>query len=356
MIRWDESDIGRDERKLVLDVLDSGYVGSNGPYVRRFEAEFAEKMGVKHAIAVNNGTSALLCALYAFRDEMKDPRVAVASFTFIASVNTASEVFRRVVLTDCDRGTWNVERELIPAKTNLILPVDVGGLPVDYDLLKEIGVPILADSAESAGGKYKGKPVGSQADVHTFSFHRAKIITTGEGGMVTTNRDDLHERMRAIGNHGYDARRKPWQYKHSRRAFNFRMTEIQAAIGVAQLHKLDRYVEERRKKARMYREIIGDRVVYQEEPRGSFHPYFFFGVMVPRDLGTFCRQMQESDIQVKTWTPAHIQEPYKSPKLRLPNSEYVSRHLVLLPIHNRLSYEQVERVAGETKRILRNLA
>jgi perosamine synthetase len=356
MIRWDEADIGPDERKLVLEVLDSGYVGGNGPFVRRFEAEFAKKIGVRHAMAVSNGTSALLCALYAFRDEMKDPTVSVASFTFIASVNTASEVFRKVVLADCGRSTWNVERDLVPKKSDLILPVDVGGLPVDYDSLKEFGVPILADSAESAGGRYKGKPVGSQADVHIFSFHRAKIMTTGEGGMITTDNDSLYERMRAIGNHGYDEKRKPWEYKHSRRAFNFRMTELQAAIGIAQLGKLDRYVEERRKKARIYKEIIGQSVVYQDEPPDRVHPYFFFGVLVPRELGRFCSLMLKSSIEVKTWTPAHLQEPYTSLGLKLPNSEYVAKHLVLLPIHNRLRYEQVEQVARAVRTTLRRLS
>lgn len=355
MIKWDEADIGEEEQRLVLDVVKSGYVGSNGPYVSKFEAEFASKIGVRHAMCTNNGTSALLCALYALREELRDPVVSVATFTFIASVNTTKEVFRKVKLTDCDRGTWNVETRFIPSGVDLLVPVDVGGLPVDYDALKRLGVPIVADSAESIGGMYKGSPVGSQADIHIFSFHRAKIMTTGEGGMVTTNNDELFDRMKGIGNHGYDPSRKPWEYKHSRRAFNFRMTDMQAAVGLAQLRKLDRYVKERREKARTYRDVIGPLGVYQDEPGWCQHPFFFFGVLVSRRLEKFCEEMQKSGIEVKTWTPAHLQDPYKDSGTTLRNSEYVSSRLALLPIHNKLSIDQVKEISTTARGLLRSL-
>jgi perosamine synthetase len=355
-ITWDQADIGQNELDLVTEVVRSGYIGGSGPYVHKFEEEFARKLGVRHAIATNNGTSALMCALYAFKERLGNVgRVAVASFTFIASVNTAAEIFKNIELVDCNPKTWNIEIDLIRKKCDLLIPVDVGGLPADYNSLKRARVPILADSAESVGARYNGDLIGGQADVHIFSFHRAKIMTTGEGGMLTTNDTALARLMRSIGNHGYDENRQKWEYKHKMRGFNYRMTDLQAAIGLAQLRKLDRYVLERREKAAIYKDVIGDLVGYQESPANCMHSYFFFGILVKKKREEFCSRMIRAGIEVKTWTPAHMQRPYREPNRRLSVSESIARRIVLLPIHNRMTDEDVKLVSGEAKRILRGL-
>jgi len=350
-IKWDEPDIGNEEIESVVTSLESGYVGSNGPMVRQFEQDFAKKVGTRYAIAVNNGTSALLTALLAFRSRMGSIRVGVPTFGFIASANTASEVGSAVRLIDCNKKTWNIENDLVPADINLLMTVDVGGLPCDYDSLKALGVPTIADSAESVGALYKGKVIGTQADVHCFSFQTSKIITTGEGGMVTTNDEELYELMRAWVNHGYDPDKKQWEYKHTMRALNFRMTELEASVGIVQLKKLDRYVNERRKKASIYRDIIAELVEYQEEPKDCVHPYFFFGILIKKDQDRFCEAMYRMGIEVKTWAPAHRQKPYRHSGENFPNADWISSKIVLLPIHNRLSEEDAQYIA-ETARAL----
>lgn len=351
-IRWAEPNIGDEESAAVAASIESGWVGSNGPMVRQFENAFAEKVGACYAIAVNNGTSALLAALLAFKHKWGIFNVAVPTFTFIASANTVSMV-GNIDLIDCDMKTWNIKKDYVPpGYSDLLMTVDVGGLPCDYDSLRDLGTPTIADSAESLGAKYKGKPIGTQADVHCFSFHTAKIITTGEGGMITTDDWNLFTTMRSIVNHGYAFDKKTWEYKHAIEALNFRMTDLEAAVGLVQLKKLDKYVEERRKKAAIYREILGNSVQYQQEPENCFHPYFFFGILIDIDTNIFCEQMLSSGIETKTWTAVHRQRPYAHLRGHWPNADLISKRIVLLPIHNRLGEEDVAHVAKTAKGIL----
>lgn len=350
-ILWDEPDIGDEEIASVMSTLKTRWVGSNGPMVKQFEQEFAQKVGAKYAIAVNNGTSALMTALLAYKVKMGKLTVGVPTFTFIASANISMEVAGDIRLIDCSKKTWNIEKGFIPKDINILMPVDVGGLPCEYDPLKELGIPIVADSAESMGGIYKGKLIGTQADVHCFSLHRAKIITCGEGGMITTNNEELANLMRSLANHGYDATRLPWEYKHNIRAYNFRMTELEAAVGLAQLKKLERYVNERRKKAKIYREIICELAEYQEEPPDCVNPYFFLGILIKKDQRWFCEEMEKLGITVKTWTPVHQQVPYKQFG-KLPNADWIAKKVILLPIHNRLSEEDTTFIAETTRRLL----
>ncbi|MFC1589928.1 DegT/DnrJ/EryC1/StrS family aminotransferase [Candidatus Omnitrophota bacterium] len=352
-IKWDQSDIGNEEIESVVGSLRSGYVGSNGPMVKQFEQEFASEVGAEYAIAVCNGTAALLTALYAFRSRIGGLKVGVPTFSFIASANTAAEAGDAIKLIDCSMKTWNIERALIPSGINLLMSADIGGLPCDYNALKSSEIPIIADSAESIGAMYRKKPIGSQADVHCFSFHRAKIITTGEGGMVTTNDKELYELMRSLVNHGYDPIRKKWEYKHKMRAFNFRMTEVEAAIGTIQLKKLKKYVDERRKRARIYRDIIGELAEYQDEPKDRVHPYFFFGMLIKKDRDTFCDEMDKKGIEVKTWTPAHKQKPYMNTGESFSNADRVGGSIVLLPMHNKLTGEEAEYIAETARKLLK---
>lgn len=347
-IKWDEADIGEEEEQAVRDVIRSGYIGANGPQVKEFESKFARKVHTKYAIATNNGTSALLCALQALKKN-QSIIVGVPTFTFIASANTSAKE-GKIELLDCDLRTWNIRKALCQGSFNVLMTVDVGGLPCPYTELKELGVPILADSAESVGAYYKDQPVGSQADIHCFSFHRAKIITTGEGGMITTNHKALYEYMYQLTNHGYDPKRKLWEYKHNVRGFNYRMMELQAAVGLAQLKKLGTYVKGRQAKAQVYKDIIGSKATYQAIPKDCSHPYFFFGILIDNQED-FCKGMYAKGIEVKTWTPVHRQPIYPI-KRTLPNADYVSKHIVLLPIHNRLDEEEVKYVAEEARSLL----
>ena len=351
-IPWDRSDISNEEIESVIDSIKSGHLGGNGPNVRKLEKEFCSKIGVKHSIAVNNGTSALLVSLFAMREYLgKELKVAVPSFTFIASANT-SQIVGEALLTDCDKNTWNITENYVPDEANVIMPVDVGGLPVNYDRLHSVGLPIIADSAESAGAKINGQYVGSQADIHCFSLHRTKIFTAGEGGIITTNNEDLYSLLKSWVNHGYDTFRKSWQYKHIRLALNCRMTDLEASIAIIQLKKLDYYVKKRRERAAIYKQVLGDIVQYQQEPENTLHPYFFFGILVPNDNNLVCQKAEELGIGLKTWDPVHWQEHFRNDKWFFPNADDIGKKVVLLPIHNRLSISDTFYVAESIKNLL----
>jgi len=349
-IRWDVPDIGQEEIDAVVASISDRWVGSNGPAVERLEVAFAERVGARHALAVNNGTSALLVALYAMRHRLGPIRVGVPSFTFIASANTAAEVGESITLIDCDPVTWNIMLDRVPSDINVLMTVDVGGLPCDYDVLRESRKSIIADSAESAGATYRGQPVGAQADVHCFSLHRAKIIAAGEGGMVTTNDTELYGLMRRIANHGYAEDKGKWSYSHDIRGFNFRMTELEAVVALVQLSKLDRYVAERRAKAAIYREVLGDLCMYQADDVG--HPYFFFGALIEPEPDWLCAEMDERGIDVKTWTAVHRQPLYGHLPGYFPNADFISDHVVLLPIGNTLDERDVRYVAEVARGLL----
>jgi perosamine synthetase len=352
MIEWEMPDIGEEEIQAVVESMKGGYVGAKGPFVKEFEEKFASKLGARYAVAVANGTLGLLCSLLAIKETMRLSYIGVPTFTFIASANTAAQI-GQIKLIDCEKDTWNISKESAPEGVDLLMTVDVGGLACDYDSLKNLHIPIIADSAESCGAMYKGHMIGTQADVHVFSLHRAKIITTGEGGMITTSNPDLNELIRSIANHGYEPNRKEWQYHHLIRALNFRMVNTQAAIGLVQLKKLDRYVKERRKKAQIYKDIISDLVLYQTEPEGCLHPYFFFGILIEKDNDKFCEEMLKRGIQTRTWTPVHKQTPYLHLDKGFENADWVSRRIVLLPIHNKLTEDETIFVAETAKKLLK---
>jgi len=160
--------------------------------------------------------------------------------------------------------------------------------------------------------------------------------------------------MWSICNHGYDLNRKPWQYRHIRFGLNFRMTELEAAVGIEQLKKLDRYVRERNNKAKIYKDIIGDRVYYQQVPKDCVHNYFFFGIVLRRiEAEKFCLEMLKKGIEVKTWTPAHLQKHmFTSEKFE--NAEWLARRVALLPIHNKLEEEDVKKVAETVVKVIKN--
>lgn len=316
---------------------------------------------MKHAIAVNNGTSALLCALQAFREKLGALRVLAPTFTYLATVNTAYEVTNKnVILADCSRETWNVDKRTIDnaisPSTNLILPVDTAGLPADYDELKKFGLPVLADSAEAIGTQYKGQLAGSQADVHIFSLHAAKTITAGEGGIITTNDTDLYDIMRSISNQGYPAHPPDkWGYYYERLGFNYRMPNLQAALTLVQAKKLDKYVKARIERAKVYKDILGDLVGYQKNSQnGTTNSYFIFGILTETNeqQSAFCKGMQERGVSVKiTFIPAHKTPAYVT-STPYPNSEWLWHRIVSLPIHNAMSEEDTIYVADTAREVL----
>ena len=340
-INWDDPDIGSEEINAALRSLSNG-VGAKGENLELLEKEFQQRLGCKHAILVSNCTTALMTSLLAIKEvhpEIK--KIAVPSFTFIASANAAKFVLDDVELVDCDSDDWNIRVEDIPKDVDVVMLVDVGGVPCDYDEFKKLGVHLIADSAESLGSTYKGQQIGTQVDLHCFSFQRSKIVTSGEGGLIATNNDQLAEICRSIVNHGYSTNKKPYEYIHNRFGLNFRMCDIEAAILREQLKKLDSYVQRRNQVAQRYSQQLSSIFQVQVIPSYCISNYFFYGIMVsPEKRNQMAEFLIENGITVKCWTAVHQQELWKTQGL--PNATLISDSIILLPIHNKITDDEID--------------
>jgi len=349
-IYWASPDIREEDAQAVQEAVRSGWVGGSGPILKEFEGEFANKVNAKYAIGVNNGTSGLLAGCMALMPEHDSLKIAVPSLTFIASVNAPFLFTRDIQFLDNDVKTFTVDVNNVKKDRNVIIPVDVGGVPCDYNRIKELRIPILEDAAEALGSEYKTLKIGSVSDITIFSLHAAKIITSGEGGMITTNSDELYEKLSSIVNQGFVKNKQRWDYKHDKLGFNFRMTEMQAALGRSQLKRLEEYLWHRLSLYNIYHDILYDKVEYQECPIDCKNSHFLFPILVPvKKQSLMVRRLWEMDgIETKiTWKPVHLQEPfyYSHGQISLPNAEYVYRRVISLPISNGTSEEEVKLVA-----------
>ncbi|MBC8049847.1 MAG: DegT/DnrJ/EryC1/StrS family aminotransferase [Chitinophagales bacterium] len=244
-----EPDLSHTEMRNAIDAILSTWISSTGDYIRRFEDAFAKKVDMAHGVATSNGTVSLQLALAALGIGEGD-EVIVPDLTFPASANTVIHAGARPVLVDIDPETWCVSVETIAksitSRTRAIMPVHVFGRPAPMTeiqaLAKAHGLFVIEDCAEAHGARYDGKPVGSFSDIASFSFFANKIITTGEGGICVTNNPDIAARMRILRDHGMRPDRRYW---HEEAGFNFRMTNIQAAIGCAQIERMDAFLATR---------------------------------------------------------------------------------------------------------------
>ena len=254
--------IGEEEKQAVMEAMDSGVIAC-GPRTEKFEKNFAEFVGTKYAIATTSGTTALHLALLALNVSLGD-EVIFPSFSFVATANSALFCNAIPLFCDVDPKTFTMDTEklesLITEKTKVIMPVHLYGQSADMDPILEIaqdhGLHVVGDAAQAHGAKYDGKMVGSFGDCECFSFYPTKNMTTGEGGMITTNDDELVERLNSIRNHGREQTK--WGYEHNRIGYNYRMTDIAAAIGIEQLKKLPKFNQKRRENAKFFNENLND--------------------------------------------------------------------------------------------------
>lgn len=350
-ISWAVPLIEEEERNAVKEVMNSEWISGTNPFTDNFEKIFACKVQAKYAVAVCNGTAGLILGYLAIREKLQ-LTVSVPSWTYIASVNT-SQLFGKTSLTDSDKRSFTIDPSLVPA-TNIVMPVNIGGVPPDYDAFKEKHKFIFADSAEGMGSTYKGNPEGSQADLHMFSLHATKIVTSGEGGMLTTNDKELYERLKALNNQGYSIGRSPADYNHGSIGYNFRMPSLQAAIGMEQLKKLQRFIKHRKEIAKIYHEYLDGFVDYQECPKYGTSPFFLFTILVePKEKEKVIKACALNNIQVKSWKPIHLQPPYLRYKLSFPNAEWLFKRNIHLPIHNKLTEEEAMDVAEVIQKVLK---
>lgn len=347
--------IGPEEKAAVLEVLESGTL-AQGPRVAAFEAAFAAYCGVKHAVATSSGTAALHLALLAHGVGPGD-EVITTPFTFIATANAILYVGARPVFVDIDPVTFNIspaliERAITP-RTRAILPVHLFGLPADLDPILEVararGLAVIEDACQAHGAEYKGRKVGSFG-TGCFSFYPTKNMTAGEGGMITTNDDGIAERCRLLRQHGMRRR-----YNHEALGFNFRLTDIQAAIGLIQLGKLDRFNAARRANARFLSQHLRG-VDVPVVPEGMGHVFHQYTVRVPggrRDR--LLARLREAGIGADVYYPSLVyhQEPYRSAGYSdyLPAAEQAVGEVLSLPVHPGLTPEELGRIVEGVNRL-----
>lgn len=343
--------IGPEEKQAVIEVLESGII-AQGPKVKSFEDAFAAMCGVNHAIATTSGTTALHTALLAHGIGPGD-EVITSPFTFIASANSVLYVGARPVFVDIDLITFNIDPSLIEKaitpKTKAIMPVHLFGLSCDMDPILDIaanyGLKVIEDACQSHGATYHGQKVGSFG-TGTFSLYPTKNITSAEGGMITTDDDTLAESCRVIRQHGMRRR-----YYHDELGFNFRMTDIHAAIGLAQLKKLDQFNKRRIENAR-YLSANLKNVITPTVPDGYEHVFHQYTVRIPdsrRD--DMINHLQEREIGCGVYypVPVHKQTYYVQDlgyNLSLPVAERAASEVLSLPVHPGLSQSDLETIVS----------
>jgi len=349
-------DLNGNEKAYVLDCLDSTWISSSGKYLDRFEAAFAEFCGVRHAIACSNGTTALHLALVALGVGPGD-EVLVPTLTFVATANTVMYCGATPVFVDAEPDTWTIDPAAIEAKitprTKGIIVVHLFGHPTDIDPINAIarrhGLFVMEDAAQAHGAEYRGRRAGSLGDIATFSFFGNKIVTTGEGGMVVTGDDALAARMRLLRTHGMDPTRRYW---HPVIGYNYRMTNIAAAIGLAQLERVQWQLDRRRELAAWYREELGNVPVLtcQAERPGASHAWWMFSALVNEgtaDRDGVMEAMRRRGIETRPIVhPLHTLPPYQegSAGQAFPVAEAIARAGINLPTFAGLTRGQVREV------------
>jgi len=281
--------IEEDDIAAVVETLQSPYL-TTGPKIAQFEQSVAQYVGAKYAVAFANGTAALHGACYAAGVSVGD-EVITTPITFAASANCARYFDATIVFADIDADTYNIDPEAvkasITAKTKAIIPVDFTGQPCDIDSIMEIArehnIVVIQDGAHSLGAEYKGKKVGTQADMTMFSFHPVKPVTTAEGGVIVTDSSEYYEKLKLFRTHGitttpYAKEQGDWYYEMVDLGYNYRMTDLQAALGVSQMNKLSGFIDRRRELAALYTELLqgvaGVKLPYQTPNSGSgWHLY-----------------------------------------------------------------------------------
>lgn len=353
-MKWCIPDIGEEEIAEVTAAMKERWVSGFGPRVTEFEKAVARRLDVKYAIAVCNGTCGLIASFMAINRILgKDIIITVPTWTFIASATAADNV-GVLMLSDVNPFTFNMEIEPLFSTHNMsdvICSVDAGGVPVNYDMLKRLNKPIVADSCEAFGATYHGKPLGSIVDATVFSFHATKIITTGEGGIVTTNSVSIAKQIRGIVNMGYRNMKK---YTHSTIGYNFRMNELSAAIGLVQLKKLDKYLAHRDSIVRIYKEVLEDYVGFQHIEKNTMPSYFIATIVVRPKIRTgIIEELYKKDIPTRVWVPVHKQPPFSHYNNgQFKHADCLAESTIHLPTHNLMSETEALNIASTIKKYI----
>lgn len=356
------------EKKYLCESIDTGWISSEGPFVKEFEQKMSATVDRKYGIAVANGTAALEVAVQALEIGEGD-EVIMPTFTIISCAMAVTKLGAVPVLVDSDIHTWNMNVDEIETKitsrTRAIMIVHLYGLPVKIDEILELAqkynLKIIEDAAEMHGQMYKGKACGSFGDISTFSFYPNKHITTGEGGMVVTDDEELAERCRMLRNLCF---RKDIRYVHDEISDNYRFTNLQAAVGLAQLERLDEFVSRKREMGRYYTEHLKEvkgLILPVEKTDYADNIYWVYGIVLDKDISvdnqTIQKLLAEEGIGSRTffWC-MHEQPIYSNMGLFVdeiyPNAEYLARKGFYIPSGLALTREQMDKVIIKVTKVI----
>ncbi|MGZ4857560.1 MAG: DegT/DnrJ/EryC1/StrS family aminotransferase [Methanobacteriaceae archaeon] len=363
MIPVMEPYLGEDELNNVTEAVKSSWISSQGKFIGEFEEGFANYHRVRYGVSTSNGTAALHLALKGLNIGKGD-EVIVPSLTFAATANAVIYCNAEPVLVDSNLEYWcmdpvNIE-DKITKRTKAIIPVHLYGHPCDMDIIMDIAedhsLYVVEDAAEAHGAEYKRKKVGTFGNISCYSFYGNKLITTGEGGICLTDDETLDEKIRILRDHGMNPNKRYW---HDVIGFNYRMTNLQAAIGVAQLNKLDEFIEKKRNIASYYQNTLRE---LKDDGLISLHPempwaksvYWIYSILIEDKFNlerdNVIDELRDRGIDTRPlFYPINIMPPYKS--VKLPNAEELSRKGLSLPSSITLGHKDISKITDELKEL-----
>ena len=361
-IPYGKQSIDENDIKAVVDVLKSDFI-TTGPKIEEFERKVADYVGAKYAVAIANGTAALHAACFAAGIGEGD-EVITTPITFAASANCALYCGATPVFADIDKESYNISptdiRKKITDRTKAIIAVHFTGQPCEMDEIHKIAednnLIVIEDAAHALGANYKGKKIGSISDMTTFSFHPVKHITTGEGGMIVTNDEKLCERLKLFRTHGITREEKylsrndgPWYYEQIDLGYNYRITDIQCALGISQMDKLDDFVEKRRMLVERYNNAFEEvsEIVVPKQVEGCNNSYHLYVIQVENRLEVF-NKLRTAGIGVNVHYIPVYKHPYYQKNgyadVKCPNAEEYYEHCISLPLYPKLTIEEQDYV------------
>lgn len=361
-----EPDLSGNEFSYLMECIRTNWVSSQGRFINRFEEEFSRYVGASHAVAVCNGTAALHLALAALNIGPGD-EVIVPDLTFAASINAVLYVGATPVLTDVTRDTWTIDPEAVSRavtpRTKAIMPVHLYGQPCEMhpilEVAREHGLLVIEDAAEALGARYHGRGVGEFGDAAAFSFFGNKLITTGEGGMVTFKDEKAADRARVLRDHGMDPARRYW---HEVVGYNYRLTNLQAALGVAQLERVEAFIARKRELASRYEEGLADReeLILPVSKANTRNVFWLYSIIVDAqraglERDDLMRRLLSNGVETRPlFYPLHQMPPYRrfAGEGAYPNAEWLARHGLSLPSAVTLKDEDVRYVTNAVQRVL----
>jgi perosamine synthetase len=375
MIPYGKQTIDDDDIRAVIEALKSDWL-TTGPTVNKFEEVFSEFVGAKYSVSFSSGTSALHAAAYAAGISQND-EVIVPSITFVATANCVVYQGGTPVFADVDKETLLISpssvKERLTSRTKAIISVDYTGQPCNYDELRQIasdnGLILIADACHSLGARWKSQSVGTLADLNAFSFHPVKHITTGEGGMITTNNRELADKLRLFRNHGIsaDSRKRElngtWFYEMEDLGYNYRLTDIQCALGISQIKKVGKWIERRREIASIYGTAFSCSQIIRplSVNNNAFHSYHLYVVRVKKrsnglDRQSLFTELRNNNIGANVhYIPVHLHPFYKrrfgTAEGLCPNAEQAYEEIITLPIFAAMTDDMVEYVIKTIKNI-----